>query len=184
MSHQRIGPEHLLKALLEDEQGMASGLIRAAGGDAGRALAETDAALARVPAVSGGGAQQTPGARQRRGARARPGRAGRAEGRRFLCHRRAAAARAGAVPATAAGKALAAAGVKAEALNAAINQLRQGRAADTASAEDRYDALKKFARDPDAGGARRQARSRHRPRRGDPPDDPDPGAAHQEQSRP
>src|SRR3546814_2916770 len=48
---------------------------------------------------------------------------------------------------TAAGKALAAAGVKAEALNAAINELRGGRTADTASAEDRYDALKKFARD-------------------------------------
>ena len=61
MSHQRIGPEHLLKALLEDEQGMASGLIKAAGGDAATALRETDAALAKVPAVSGGGAQQTPG---------------------------------------------------------------------------------------------------------------------------
>ena len=61
MSHQRISPEHLLKALLEDEQGMASGLIKAAGGDAGVALRETDAALAKVPAVSGSGAQQTPG---------------------------------------------------------------------------------------------------------------------------
>ena len=50
-------------------------------------------------------------------------------------------------PTTAAGKALAAAGVKAEALNEAINALRGGRTADTASAEDRYDALKKFARD-------------------------------------
>ena len=61
MSHQRIAPEHLLKALLEDEQGMAAGLIKAAGGDAKRAVAETDAALARIPAVSGGGAQQQPG---------------------------------------------------------------------------------------------------------------------------
>ena len=61
MSHQRISPEHLLKALLEDEQGMAAGLIAAAGGDAKRAVTETDAALAKVPAVSGGGAQQTPG---------------------------------------------------------------------------------------------------------------------------
>ena len=46
MSHQQIAPEHLLKALLEDEQGMASGLITAAGGDPKRSLAETDAALA------------------------------------------------------------------------------------------------------------------------------------------
>src|SRR5437868_7330936 len=61
MSHQRISPEHLLKALLEDNEGMASGLIRAAGGDPAIATKETDAALARVPAVSGSGAQQTPG---------------------------------------------------------------------------------------------------------------------------
>src|SRR5690606_774008 len=61
MNHQRIGSEHLLKALLEDEQGMASGLIAAAGGDAKRALSEIDAALAKVPAVSGSGAQQSPG---------------------------------------------------------------------------------------------------------------------------
>ena len=60
MNHQRISPEHLLKALLEDEQGMAAGLIQAAGGDAKRAVAETDAALARVPAVTGSGAQQAP----------------------------------------------------------------------------------------------------------------------------
>ncbi len=61
MSHQQITPEHILKALLEDEQGMASGLIRAAGGDPARALSETDLALSKIPSVSGGGAQQTPG---------------------------------------------------------------------------------------------------------------------------
>lgn len=61
MSHQRIAPEHILKALLEDEQGMASGLIAAAGGDAKRAATETDLALSKIPAVSGSGAQQTPG---------------------------------------------------------------------------------------------------------------------------
>ena len=55
MSHQRIGPEHVLKALLEDNEGMASGLIRAAGGDPAVALKETDDALAKVPSVSGSG---------------------------------------------------------------------------------------------------------------------------------
>src|SRR3954468_2930683 len=60
-SHQQIAPEHLLKALLEDEQGMASGLIAKAGGDAKKALSETDLALSKIPAVSGGGAPQTPG---------------------------------------------------------------------------------------------------------------------------
>jgi ATP-dependent Clp protease ATP-binding subunit ClpB len=147
MSHQRISPEHLLKALLEDEQGMASGLIRAAGGDAATALRETDAALAKVPAVSGSGAQQTPGLDN--------------DAVRVLDQAEQVAQKAGdsyvtverlllalaLSTTTAAGKALAAAGVKAEALNAAINELRKGKTADTASAEDRYDALKKFARD-------------------------------------
>ena len=147
MSHQRISPEHLLKALLEDQQGMASGLIKAAGGDAGVALRETDAALAKVPAVSGSGAQQTPGLDN--------------DAVRVLDSAEQVAAKAGdsfvtverlllaltLATTTAAGKALSAAGVKAEGLNAAINNLRGGRTADTAGAEDRYDALKKFARD-------------------------------------
>jgi ATP-dependent Clp protease ATP-binding subunit ClpB len=147
MSHQRIAPEHLLKALLEDEQGMASGLIKASGGDAGIALRATDAALAKIPAVSGGGAQQTPGIDN--------------DLARTLDQAEQIAQKAGDSYVTvermllalvlanmsAAGKALAEAGVRAEALNGAINELRGGRSADTASAEDRYDALKKFARD-------------------------------------
>ena len=147
MSHQRVGPEHLLKALLEDEQGMASGLIQAAGGSAQVALRDIDAALAKVPSVSGSGAQQTPGLDN--------------DAVRVLDSAEQVAQKAGdsfvtverlllaltLATTTAAGKALAAAGVKPDALNAAINQLRGGRTADTASAEDRYDALKKFARD-------------------------------------
>ncbi|HWK40314.1 MAG TPA: Clp protease N-terminal domain-containing protein, partial [Croceibacterium sp.] len=61
LSHQRITPEHLLKALLDDSEGMAAQLIQRAGGNAQIAVAEVDKALAKVPAVSGGGAQQTPG---------------------------------------------------------------------------------------------------------------------------
>lgn len=147
MSHQRISTEHLLKALLEDEQGMASGLIKAAGGDAATALRETDAALAKVPAVSGGGAQQTPGLDN--------------DAVRALDSAEQVAQKAGdsyvsvqtillalsLASNTAAGKALATAGVKPEALNSAIKELTGGRTADTAGAEDRYDALKKFARD-------------------------------------
>ncbi|MDB5712069.1 MAG: ATP-dependent chaperone ClpB [Sphingomonas bacterium] len=147
MSHQRISPEHLLKALLEDEQGMAAGLIQAAGGDAKRAVAETDAALAKIPAVSGGGAQQQPGldndiVRVLDQAEQIAAKAGDS----FVTVERLLVALSLATT-TAAGKALATAGVKPEALNAAINQVRQGRTADTAGAEDRYDALKKFARD-------------------------------------
>src|SRR5690554_7687078 len=61
MSHQQITDAHLLKALLEDDQGMASGLIAKAGGNAKLAHTEIDAALGKIPAVSGSGAQQTPG---------------------------------------------------------------------------------------------------------------------------
>ena len=147
MNHQRIAPEHILKALLEDTEGMASGLIKASGGDAATALRETDAALAKLPVVSGSGASQAPGIDN--------------EALRVLDQAEQIAKQAGdsyvtvermllalvLAPTTAAGKALAGAGVKAEALNGAINQLRGGRTADTQSAEDRYDALKKFARD-------------------------------------
>ena len=147
MNHQRISPEHLLKALLEDEQGMASGLIKAAGADAATAMRETDAALAKVPAVSGSGAQQTPGLDndlvrvldQAEQVAQKSGDSYVTVERMLLALTLAST--------TTAGKALAAAGLTAEALNAAINSLRGGRTADTASAEDRYDALKKFARD-------------------------------------
>lgn len=147
MNHQQIAPEHLLKALLEDEQGMASGLIKAAGGDAARALSEIDLALSKIPSVSGAGAQQSPGLNN--------------DSVRVLDQAEQIAQKAGDSYVTverllvalalslntAAGKALQAAGVRADALNSAINNLRGGRTADTASAEDRYDALKKFARD-------------------------------------
>ncbi|MBE1527702.1 ATP-dependent Clp protease ATP-binding subunit ClpB [Sphingopyxis sp. OAS728] len=147
MNHQRISPEHIAKALLEDNQGMAAGLIRESGGDVARATQGIDALLAKVPAVSGSGAQQTPGLDN--------------DAVRLLDQSEQVAAKAGSefvavqnillamvlAPSTPVGKALADAGVKPDALNAAITKLTGGRTADTASAEDRYDALKKFARD-------------------------------------
>ncbi|WP_380783087.1 ATP-dependent chaperone ClpB [Sphingomonas sp. R86520] len=147
MNHQRIAPEHLLKALLEDEQGMAAGLIAAAGGDAKRATSETDLALAKIPVVSGSGAQTTPGidndaVRVLDQAEQIANKAGDS----FVTVERLLVALALSFN-TAAGKALKAGGVTPEGLNTAINGLRQGRTADTAGAEDRYDALKKFARD-------------------------------------
>ncbi|WP_242117207.1 ATP-dependent chaperone ClpB [Sphingomonas lacusdianchii] len=145
-SHQRITPEHILKALLDDEQGMAAGLITTAGGDARRAIAETDAALAKMPSVSGSGAQQNPGLDN--------------DSVRLLDQAEQIATKAGdsfvtvermllalALSQGPAGKALTAAGITAQNLNAAIDKLRGGRIADTAGAEDRYDALRKFARD-------------------------------------
>ncbi|PSJ41776.1 ATP-dependent chaperone ClpB [Allosphingosinicella deserti] len=147
MNHQRIDPEHILKALLEDEQGMAAGLIARAGGSAEAARRETDEALAKIPTVTGSGAGSAPGLH--------------ADSIRVLDQAEQIAKKAGdsyvtverlllalvLAANTGAGKALADAGVKAEALNAAINELRGGRSADTQTAEDRYDALKKFARD-------------------------------------
>jgi ATP-dependent Clp protease ATP-binding subunit ClpB len=147
MNHQRITPVHVLKALLEDEQGMAAGLIARAGGSAEAARRETDEALAKIPVVSGSGANSAPGLD--------------GETMRVLDQAEQIAQKAGdsyvtverlllaltLSGTTGAGKALADAGLKADALNAAINELRGGRAADTASSEDRYDALKKFARD-------------------------------------
>ncbi|CAA9544938.1 MAG: ClpB protein [uncultured Sphingosinicella sp.] len=147
MNHQRIQPIHLLKALLEDEQGMAAGLIARAGGSAEAARRQTDEALAKIPAVSGSGANAAPGLD--------------GETLRVLDQAEQVAQKASdsyvtvermllaltLATTTSAGKALADAGLKPDALNAAINQLRGGRTADTQSAEDRYDALKKFARD-------------------------------------
>ncbi len=147
MNHQRIGTEHMAKALLEDEQGMAAGLIARAEGDAKRAAAGVDAALAKIAAVTGGGAQSAPGmdndlVRVIDSAEQLASKAGDS----FVTVERLLLALTMA-SGTAAGKALADAGVTATGLNQAINSLRQGRTADTASAEDRYDALKKFARD-------------------------------------
>ena len=147
MSHQRIAPEHMLKALLEDEQGMAAGLITASGGDAKKAASETDLALAKIPVVSGGGAQQTPGldndaVRVLDSAEQIATKAGDS----FVTVERLLVALALSLN-SAAGKALKTAGVTPEGLNTAIKQVRNGRVADSAGAEDKFDALNKYARD-------------------------------------
>ncbi len=147
MNHQRITPDHVLKALLEDDEGMAAGLIQRAGGTAAIAQAEVDKALAKVPAVSGGGAQQTPGldndtvrildAAEQIATKS---------GDSFVTVERILVALALATT-TAAGQALKTANAGAKALETAITELRGGRTADSASAENAYDAMKKYARD-------------------------------------
>ena len=147
LSHQRITPEHLLKALLEDNEGMAAQLIQRAGGNPRLAVDEVDRALAKVPAVSGGGAQATPGLDN--------------DTVRILDQAQQLASKAGDsfVPVqrilqalalastTAAGQALKAANVDAKAMESAIQDATGGRAAHSASAEESYDAMKKYARD-------------------------------------
>ena len=147
MNHQRITPEHLLKALLEDNEGMAAGLIQRAGGNPQFAVQEVDRALARIPAVSGGGAQQTPGldndtVRVLDQAEQLASKSGDA----YVTVERILLALTLATT-TPAGQALKAANVTPEALEAAITQLRGGRRADTAGAEESYEAMEKYARD-------------------------------------
>ncbi|TCD06230.1 ATP-dependent chaperone ClpB [Erythrobacteraceae bacterium CFH 75059] len=147
LNHQRIAPIHLLKALIDDGEGMASGLITRAGGDPRRVQAEVDAALGRIPAVTGGGAQQTPGL-DNDAVRVLDQAQQIAEksGDSFVTVERLLVALALATT-TSAGQALKTAGVDARALEQAITQLRGGRTADSANAEQAYDAMKKYARD-------------------------------------
>ncbi|CAA9527795.1 MAG: ClpB protein [uncultured Sphingomonas sp.] len=145
--HQRIAPAHLLKALLDDEQGMAAGLVGAAGGDAKAAQRETDALVAKIPAVTGSGASSAPaldGDTIRILDQAEQ--VARKSGDSYVTVERILLAMALA-KGTDVANALARAGVTPQNLNAAIDKLRGGRTADTQGAEDRYDALKKFARD-------------------------------------
>src|SRR5215218_10067707 len=145
--HQRIAPAHLLKALLDDEQGMAAGLIQAAGGDGKAAQREVDALVAKIPAVTGSGATQAPaldGGTIRILDQAEQ--VAQKAGDSYVTVERILLAMALA-KGTDVGTALQHAGLTPQNLNAAIEKLRGGRTADTQGAEDRYDALKKYARD-------------------------------------
>ena len=142
--HQRFTPEHLLKALLDDSEGLAANLIKAAGGDPGRALQDVDAMLAKIPKVSGGDGQiYMDGQTAKVFAEAE--KLARKAGDSFVPAERMLTALC--IVKSNAQKALKDAGVTAQNLNAAINDIRKGRTADSASAEDSYDALKKYARD-------------------------------------
>ncbi len=143
--HQKLVPEHLLKALLDDDQGMAAGLIARAGGDAKRVLEATDLALSKQPKVSGSGGGQLYMDGQTAKVVAEAEKVAKKAGDSFVAVERILTALA--MVKSKARDALEAGGVNAQALNAAINDLRQGRTADSASAEDNYEALKKYARD-------------------------------------
>ncbi|MGO9701549.1 MAG: ATP-dependent chaperone ClpB [Xanthobacteraceae bacterium] len=144
--HQQFAPEHLLKVLLDDPEGLAAGLIDRSGGNSRQALSAVEAALAKRPKVSGGGAGQVyldPAlARVFETAE----KAGEKAGDSFVTVERLLLALA-LEKGSEAGKILANAGVTPQNLNAAIEALRKGRTADSASAENAYEALKKYARD-------------------------------------
>ncbi len=145
-SHQQFAPEHLLKVLLDDPEGLASGLITRAGGDARQALKLTEQAVARNPKVTGNAAGQVylaPGLARVFGSAEK---AAEKSGDSFVTVELMLLALA-LEKDTEAGKALAGAGVTAQGINGAIAAIRKGRKADSATAENAYDALKKYARD-------------------------------------
>jgi ATP-dependent Clp protease ATP-binding subunit ClpB len=144
--HQRLTPEHVLKALLDDKEGFSANLIRAAGGDPAAALAAIDLELERLPRVEGAGAGQIYLAPETARIFEQAEKLAEQAADSFVTVERLlqAVAMAGTTPAA---RALAAAGVTADALSRAIEQLRKGRRADSAGAEEGYDALKKYARD-------------------------------------
>ncbi len=144
--HQQLTPEHLLKTLLDDKEGLAANLIGAAGGDAARALQLTEAELAKLPKVEGSGAGQVYLSRELAKVFEGAQQVAEKAGDSYVTAERLLLALALA-EGTGAAKALKGAGLSAQKLNAAINDLRKGRTADTASAEQGYDALKKYARD-------------------------------------
>ncbi|MBC7675952.1 MAG: AAA family ATPase, partial [Rhodoferax sp.] len=142
-SHQRLMPEHLLKALMDDDQGLAANLIRRAGGEPARVVEAVDVELGKLPKVTGDAQPFMDAALVRVLDEAL--KVAKKAGDSFVPVERILMALC--MVASKAKDALVAGAVSAQKLNAAINDIRKGRTADTASAEAGYDALKKYARD-------------------------------------
>ena len=143
-SHQRVLPDHLLKALMDDDQGLAANLIRKAGGSPERVNEAVNAAIAKLPKVSGGDGQTYVDPQLVRVLDEAEAVAKKA-GDSFVPVERLLTALA--LVNTRAKDALTAGAVTAQSLNGAINDIRKGRTADSASSEDTMEALKKYARD-------------------------------------
>ncbi|MEZ5909898.1 MAG: ATP-dependent chaperone ClpB [Hyphomicrobiaceae bacterium] len=143
--HQQFTPEHLLKALLDDEEGLAAGLIQRAGGRPRDALLAVESAIGRLPKVSGGGSQLYLGQETAR-VFDQAEKVAEKAGDKFVTVERLLLALA-IEQNTASARILKEAGVSPASLNQAINEIRKGRTADTTSAEQGYDALKRYARD-------------------------------------
>jgi ATP-dependent Clp protease ATP-binding subunit ClpB len=144
--HQQFAPDHLLKVLLDDEEGLAAGLIDRSGGRSREALAAVERALAKRPKVSGGGAGQLYMAQELARVFDAAEKVAEKAGDKFVTAERLLLALA-LEKGTDTAKILADAGVTPQGLNTAINDIRKGRTADSASAEQAYDALKRYARD-------------------------------------
>jgi ATP-dependent Clp protease ATP-binding subunit ClpB len=150
--HQQFGTDHLLKVLLDDPEGLAARIIQSAGGRPGDALAAVERTLARRPKVTGGGAGQVYLAPELARAFDQAEKLAQKAGDKFVSVERLLLALA-MEPSTDAGRALNEAGVNPTTLSRAVDDLRKGRTADSASAEQGYDALKRYARDLTAAAA-------------------------------
>jgi ATP-dependent Clp protease ATP-binding subunit ClpB len=144
--HQQFTPEHVLKVLLDDPEGLAAGLIDRSGGNSRQALAAVEAALGKMPKVSGGGAGQVYLAQATARLFDNAEKIAEKAGDSYVTVERLLLAVA-LDKDSEAGAILTRSGLTAQNLNAAINALRKGRTADSQSAENAYDALKKYARD-------------------------------------
>ncbi|MGM0562238.1 MAG: ATP-dependent chaperone ClpB [Pseudomonadota bacterium] len=144
--HQRLTPEHLLKTLLDDEEGLAANLMTQAGGDPRLALKHVEEALEKLPKVEGAGAGQVYLSPELARVFEQGEKLSEKAGDSFVTSERLLQALC-MEKGTPAAKAFEAADVTPQALNTAIEEMRKGRTADSASAEDSYDALKKYARD-------------------------------------
>jgi len=144
--HQRLTPDHLLMVLLEDKEGLAGNLIRATGGDPRVALSAVEAELGKLPRVEGSGAGQVYLSPEIARVFEQAEQIAQKAGDSFVTVERLLLALTLAKETTA-GRALASAAVTPQKLNAAIEEVRKGRKADSPSAEEGYDALKKYARD-------------------------------------
>jgi ATP-dependent Clp protease ATP-binding subunit ClpB len=144
--HQQFTPEHILKVLLDDPEGLAAGLIDRAGGNSRQALAGVEGALGKIPKITGAGAGQVYLAPSTARVFDNAEKIAEKAGDSFVTVERLLLALA-LDKESEAGKILTKAGVTPQNLNAAIEALRKGRSADSASAENAYDALKKYARD-------------------------------------
>jgi ATP-dependent Clp protease ATP-binding subunit ClpB len=143
--HQRFLPEHLLKVLLDDPEGMAANLIATAGGNAKAAQRATEELLKKQPKVEGGGAGQLYMAPETARLFDQAEQVAKKAGDSFVTVEQLLLALA--MSGTDAAKALAAAGIDPKALSKAINEMRKGRTAQSSGAEEGYDALKKYTRD-------------------------------------
>ena len=144
--HQQLTPLHVLKVILEDKEGLGAGLIDASGGQSARAYEAVGAALAKLPKVEGNGAGQVYLAPETARLFDQAEQSAEKAGDSFVTVEYLLLALAMA-SGTAAQKVLADSGVTPQNLNTAITDFRKGRTADNASAEESYDALKKYARD-------------------------------------